>query len=94
MERSSRAEAAAERITAERFLDVLGRLEVELFGRVRHAVQREAIVRLALAIDLAQHLSRYRQQRRQTVETMTAQVGTNLADWEEAKGRDVRRSRP
>ena len=32
--------------TAERFLEVLGRLEKEVFGEVRQSVAREAVVRL------------------------------------------------
>jgi Acyltransferase len=68
----------AERMTAERFLDVLGRLEVEVFGAVRHRVPREAIVRLAPAIDLGQQYEAYQRQKRETVAAVTARVEASV----------------
>jgi 1-acyl-sn-glycerol-3-phosphate acyltransferase len=64
----------ADKMTGERFLDVLGRLEREVLGKVRHGVPREAVVRIAPPIDLGLHYDRYRQSRRTTVADITAQV--------------------
>jgi hypothetical protein len=64
----------AERLTAERFLDVLGRLEVEVFGAVRHSEPREAVVRLAPAIDLGRHYEEYQRRKRETVAAVTSCV--------------------
>jgi hypothetical protein len=68
----------AERMTAERFLDVLGRLEVEVFGAVRHGVPREAVVRLAPAIDLGRHYEEYQGRKRETVTAVTARVEASV----------------
>ena len=46
--------------TAERFLDVLGRLEKEVLGEVRHRVPREALVRIAPPIGLETRYEDYR----------------------------------
>jgi hypothetical protein len=64
----------AEQMTGERFLDVLGRLEREVLGKVRHGVPREAVVRLAPPVDLGIHYEEYRQSRRKVVVDVTAQV--------------------
>jgi hypothetical protein len=64
----------AEQMTAERFLDVLGRLEREVLGRVRHRVAREAVVRLAPPLDLASCYDSYREHKRETVATVTDRV--------------------
>jgi hypothetical protein len=64
----------ADQMTGERFLDVLGRLEREVLGKVRHGVPREAVVRLATPVDLGQYYERYRQSRRTVVVEVTAQI--------------------
>lgn len=60
--------------TAERFLDVLGRLEVEVFGEVRHRVPREAIVRVAPPIRLEERYEDYRANKRKVVAEVTQQM--------------------
>jgi hypothetical protein len=64
----------ARHMTAERFLDVIGRLEVEVFGRVRHSVNREAVVRMAPAIELGEHHEAYTRRRRETVAAVTREL--------------------
>jgi 1-acyl-sn-glycerol-3-phosphate acyltransferase len=64
----------AEQMTGERFLDVIGRLEREVFGRVHRRVPREAVVRIAPAVELGEHYEAYRQRRREVVAQVTADV--------------------
>ena len=64
----------AERMSGERFLDVISRLEREVLGKVRHRVRREAVVRIAPPIDLGQRYEAYRQRKRETVAEVTAEV--------------------
>jgi 1-acyl-sn-glycerol-3-phosphate acyltransferase len=68
----------AERMTGERFLDVIGRLQREVLGHVRHGVPREAVVRIAPAIDLGPRYDAYRQQKRETVAEVTARVEASV----------------
>jgi hypothetical protein len=64
----------AEQMTAERFLDVIGRLEREVLGRVRHRVPREAVVRLGPPVDLAHCYDGYRERKRETVAQVTDRI--------------------
>jgi 1-acyl-sn-glycerol-3-phosphate acyltransferase len=64
----------AERMSGERFLDVIGRLQREVLGKVRHGVRREALVRIAPPVDLGLHYERYRQSRRAAIADVTTQV--------------------
>src|SRR5207302_302580 len=64
----------AERMTGERFLDVIGRLQREVLGRVRHGVPREAVVRIAPSLDLGSRYEAYRRQKKETVAEVTARV--------------------
>jgi 1-acyl-sn-glycerol-3-phosphate acyltransferase len=66
--------------TAERFLDVLGRLEKEVFGAVRHNVPREARLRIAPPIRLEERYADYRQSKRQMVSQVTAQLETTIRE--------------
>jgi 1-acyl-sn-glycerol-3-phosphate acyltransferase len=68
----------AERMTGERFLDVIGRLQREVLGQVRHGVPREAVVRIAPAIDLGPRYDAYRQQKRETIAEVTARVEASV----------------
>jgi hypothetical protein len=68
----------AERMTGERFLDVIGRLQREVLGRVRHGVPREAVVRIAPAVDLGCRYDDYRRQKRETVMEVTAGVEASV----------------
>ena len=60
--------------TAERFLDVLGRLEQEVLGGVRHPVLKEAVVRIAPPLRLEDHLPAYRENKRPAVADITRQL--------------------
>lgn len=60
--------------TAERFMEVLGRLEKEVFGTVRHTVPREALVRIAAPVRLEERYGEYRRNKRQVVGDITRQV--------------------
>ncbi|MGV3720830.1 MAG: 1-acyl-sn-glycerol-3-phosphate acyltransferase [Actinomycetota bacterium] len=66
--------------TAERFLDVLGRLEKEVFGSVRHNVPREARLRIAPPIRLEERYAEYRQSKRQVVSQVTTQLETTIRE--------------
>ena len=60
--------------TAERFLEVLGRLQQEVLGRVRHQAPLAAVIRVAPPIWLDERASEYRQNKRQTVADVTRQM--------------------
>jgi 1-acyl-sn-glycerol-3-phosphate acyltransferase len=60
--------------TAERFLEVLGRLQKEVLGQVRHQTPLAAVVRAAPPIWLDERLAEYRQNKRQTVADVTRQL--------------------
>jgi 1-acyl-sn-glycerol-3-phosphate acyltransferase len=64
----------AERMTGERFLDVIGRLQREVLGRVCHIVPREAIVRIAPPEHLGEVYAEYRQNRKAAVSEATSRV--------------------
>lgn len=66
--------------TGERFLDVLGRLEKEVFGRIRHTVSREARIRIASPIRLEERYSDYRRNKRQVVAEVTRQLENTIRD--------------
>jgi hypothetical protein len=66
--------------TAERFMDVLGRLEEEVLGEVRHRVPREALVRIAPPIRLEERYDDYRKNKRQVVGEVTRQMESTIRD--------------
>jgi 1-acyl-sn-glycerol-3-phosphate acyltransferase len=68
----------ANQMTGERFLDVIGRLQREVLGRVRHGVPREAVVRIAPSLDLGSHYEAYRRQKKETVAEVTARVEASV----------------
>jgi 1-acyl-sn-glycerol-3-phosphate acyltransferase len=61
----------AENPTPERFLDVLGRLEFEVFGKSHIRGRRKASVSVAEFVDLRDHLPAYRENKRETVARLT-----------------------
>ncbi len=69
--RAVRAEYVARHPSAERFLDVISRLELEVFGETRVHTTRVALVRVGQAIDLSAHLRAYEADRRAAVATVT-----------------------
>lgn len=64
--------------TAERFLDVLGRLEREVFGDVRNQVPRVARVRIAPPIRLEERYADYRKNKRQVVAETTQEMESTI----------------
>jgi hypothetical protein len=60
--------------TAERFLDVLGRLEKEVLGSVRHSVPRQARIRIGTPIRLEDRYTEYRKSKRQVVADVTREL--------------------
>jgi 1-acyl-sn-glycerol-3-phosphate acyltransferase len=64
--------------TAERFLDVLGRLEKEVLGGVRHRVPREAMVRIAEPISLEDRYEAYRKNKREVVAEVTREMESRI----------------
>lgn len=59
-------------MTAERFLDVLGRLEVEVLGRPRRRLPSRAVVRVGEVLELGEFFPEYRQNKRAAVVDATA----------------------
>ena len=64
----------AEEPSPERYLEVILRLEREVFGRSRIRGPREASVRAGEPIDLRERYDAYRARKRGTVEEMTAEL--------------------
>jgi hypothetical protein len=60
--------------TAERFLEVLGCLEWEVFGKVRHRAPLAAVVRIAPPIHLEERYQEYREQKREVVAAVTREM--------------------
>jgi hypothetical protein len=65
-------------LTAERFGEVLWRLEVEVYGRARTRPWREAIVRLGEPIELSDRLLEYHAARKATVARCTVELEERL----------------
>jgi 1-acyl-sn-glycerol-3-phosphate acyltransferase len=61
----------AEEPTAERFLEVLGRLQKEVLGKIPHQAPLEARVKIAPAVPLESRLNEYRENKRETVANVT-----------------------
>lgn len=57
--------------TAERFLEVLGRLQQEVLGKVRHAAPLRAVIRAAPPIRLEERYAEYRKNKREVVTDVT-----------------------
>jgi hypothetical protein len=64
----------AQNPTAERFMEILGRMEKELFGEIRNFVPRVAMVRIAPPIRLEERREEYRENKRETVKTVTLEL--------------------
>lgn len=60
--------------SAERYLDTLNRLETEILGRGRYWGPRRAEVRVGEAIDLAEWMAAYQDNRRTAVDQVTAEL--------------------
>lgn len=60
-----------ETLTAERFLDVLGLLEDEVFGRRRNWGPKKALVKVGKPLNLIQYYQRYKCDKRDTLQEIT-----------------------
>lgn len=65
--------------TAERYLDVLGRLERALTGRVRYPALRQVIVKVGEPLELAEWQALYKDQRRTALSEVTAELRRRVA---------------
>ncbi|MFQ5809801.1 MAG: hypothetical protein ACE5JM_09305 [Armatimonadota bacterium] len=61
-------------MTAERFLEIIGRLEWEVLGEQRCWGPRHVIVKIGEPIDLSEHWGTYTQDKRNTVAAVTMQL--------------------
>ncbi len=64
--------------SAERFLEVLGRLEREVLGKVRHACPLRAHIGVPEAIPLERRLEDYRTDKRRTVAGVTTEIQESI----------------
>jgi 1-acyl-sn-glycerol-3-phosphate acyltransferase len=65
--------------SAERYLDVLGRLERELLGRDRGYGRRRAVVRVGEPVELQDYWEAYRADRKAALTAITSELRTRLA---------------
>jgi 1-acyl-sn-glycerol-3-phosphate acyltransferase len=71
-------------MTTERFLDIVGLLEKEVFGKRRFWGQRKAVIKVGKPVDLHEYIERYRKNRRNTLQeisgTLESAVRSMLLD--------------
>jgi 1-acyl-sn-glycerol-3-phosphate acyltransferase len=67
-----------ETLTAERFLDVLGLLEDEVFGRKRNWGPKKALVKVGEPLNLIQYYGRYKTDKRGTLQEVTAALESSV----------------
>jgi hypothetical protein len=67
-----------ETLSDERFLDVLGLLEREVFGRIRFWGPRKAIVKVGEPLDLASFFPRYRADKRGALQEVTTSLESSV----------------
>jgi hypothetical protein len=70
----------AEEPTAERFLEVLGRLQKEVLGRIPHQAPLAAVVKVAPPIPLEQHRDAYRASKREAVAAVTRETQARIRE--------------
>ncbi len=68
----------AEKPSPERYLDVITRLEKEVFGAAKMRGPRSASIRVGNPMNLANYYEHYRTQRRETVEQITVELETTV----------------
>ncbi len=66
--------------TQERFLDVLGRLEIEVLGKSHISGRRRAVVKMGAPIDLRIRLVRYHASKRAVVDETTREIENVVLD--------------
>jgi acyltransferase-like protein len=64
--------------SAERFLEVLGRLQKEVLGQVRHAAPLKAMVRIGPPLPLHERYAEYRENKRGVVADVTRQMQESI----------------
>jgi hypothetical protein len=67
-----------ETLSAERFLDVLGRLEREVFGRIRYWGPRKAIVKIGEPLNLANYHHHYKSDKRGTLKNVPIKLESSV----------------
>jgi len=67
-----------ETLTAERFLDVLGLLEDEVFGRRRNWGPKKALVKVGEPLNLIQYYQGYKSDKRGTLQEVTAALESSV----------------
>jgi len=67
-----------ERLTAERFLDVLGLLELEVFGHRRICGPRKAILKIGSPLNLMDYLSHYRTDKQSALQEVTISLESSV----------------
>jgi hypothetical protein len=60
------------RRTNERFLDIVGLLEREIFGRRRFWGQRKAVIKVGAPVDLNDYADQYRVSKRETFQKISS----------------------
>jgi hypothetical protein len=70
----------AENPTQERFLEVIARFEVEVFGRSRVRGPTRAIVRIGEPVDLLDSYEDYRREKRSTTQRVTLELEEKVQD--------------
>jgi hypothetical protein len=68
----------AAKMTGERFVEVLNRIEVEVTGRPRTVPRSRALVRIAEPLDLGERLDHYRQAKRAAIAAATGELEARM----------------
>jgi 1-acyl-sn-glycerol-3-phosphate acyltransferase len=69
-----------ETLTSERFLDVLGLLELEVFGRGKIWGPRKAVLRVGNPVNLANYFQRYQADKRGTLDEITRLLESSVRE--------------
>ncbi len=64
--------------TAERFLDVIGLLEIEVFGKRKIRGPRKAVVRIGMPLDVSAYYMAYKADRRAALKALTEDLETSV----------------
>ena len=67
-------------MTTERFLDIVGLLEREVFGRRRFWGQRKAIIKVGKPVDVNEYAGQYRINKRETFQAIAGSLEAKVRD--------------
>lgn len=67
-----------EQMTTERFLDIVGLLEKEVFGRRRFWGQRKAVIKVGKPVDLDQYIGRYQENKKITLQEISGTLESSV----------------